>query len=418
MPYDNSLYGSSLANTIIYPPLATLAPVNFAAHFMHETAKFPGGNPIMFEEFLSDVGLQATFEDTIVVYRQYLYMRTVLSGLDQSGTWPQRLERARNWLQANDPNNLTFSSANAVSGDNTWTKWTDLILNNYLLPTLGNIPISIGGATAQPLADYPANVKRQFAEDSLNATWKEFIKDYSVIVPTSNTGTPRMDHLSTKLAEFMNTNFVSAPFVLYESNSYEKFYKAFLGDTANFEEVFAKFMTAQGPNFISTTESFDAWTKEVLKQYYANLAPSFAGIGPSSAYGNGDKAFILTRIFSLLVEMVESLQKVAASQSNRLLILGNWQKAYTELQNKIIYVTNQDGRVNADLGNNDDRRNDFNTLNSTYTETIKARKSGVGDDAKNLQTQINQSTDAVNQQTSMATAILQQLAAIFGAIFK
>jgi len=56
-------------------------------------------------------------------------------------------------------------------------------------------------------------------------------------------------------------------------------------------------------------------------------------------------------------------------------------------------------------------------LNQTYTQEIQARITVVNDDSKQLQTNVNQSTDTVNQQSSIATAILQQLTSLLTSIY-
>ncbi len=266
--------------------------------------------------------------------------------------------------------------------------------------------------------------------------------------------------------------------------------------------------------------------------------------------GNYGKPFILTKVFDLLVLMIDVLQRTAAAQANRLNILTEWQKAYTDELNQVHafvesngdqegtllsagYITssgsvigapngeegaklpevqvptgsdipnltsnfagnnNQNGSNNipyisdkatnpaqsdsvADAPLNSDpnlkflysgsgsqtpvsiavvnagasneyyeagssgsyytwgtsnskgaidgsstaainARAGLTTTNSTYTQQIQGNLNVVSNDSKTLQANINQSNDAVQSQSDMATAILQQMSTILTAIFQ
>lgn len=172
-----------------------------------------------------------------------------------------------------------------------------------------------------------------------------------------------------------------------------------------------------------------------------------------NARGLYGRPLVLDRIFSLLVELIDSLQKCAAAQANRLNFLSQWQKAYTDQMNQIHAFTmfNGDG-IGAFDGNNVDNgeqfydnngvpkedllaindttrridgrseratkaRSDMNTLNTNLTQQMQGNRQVISDDAKALQTSVNQTNDAVQQQTDMATSILQQLSTILTSIF-
>lgn len=160
----------------------------------------------------------------------------------------------------------------------------------------------------------------------------------------------------------------------------------------------------------------------------------------NDSWGNFGQPLILDRIFKLLVLMIDVVQKTAAAQANRLNFLTSWQKAYTDEMNQIhAFVSN-----NGDASNNnppppgstikiqwDDSgldsasskqatniRQDLNTANTTYTQQMQANNQVIANDAKQLQTSVNQSNDAVQSQTDMATSILQQLATILTSIYQ
>ena len=49
---------------------------------------------------------------------------------------------------------------------------------------------------------------------------------------------------------------------------------------------------------------------------------------------------------------------------------------------------------------------------------VRAWRDQVGDEAKQMQTALNQSTDAANQQANMGSALLQQLSTILSQIYR
>lgn len=142
------------------------------------------------------------------------------------------------------------------------------------------------------------------------------------------------------------------------------------------------------------------------------------------AKGNYGKPLLLNRVFQLIIDVLDGLQNTAGAQANRLNILSNWQQAYTAELNQIHSFTagNGDGQdaggdsLDGSGGNN--IRQNLNSLNSIFTQQIQGNNTIVGDDAKALQSNINQTTSEVQAQTDMATAILQQLSTILTSIYQ
>lgn len=149
--------------------------------------------------------------------------------------------------------------------------------------------------------------------------------------------------------------------------------------------------------------------------------PFVAPVSPTSLKpAKFGKVLILNRIFLLLVNMTEALQQVAATQAERLDFLAKWQQAYTDEMNQVHVFAANNGDLVEDpsdtaIGN---FRSDMNQQNSTYTEQMRSNREVVSDDAKGLQSNINQSNDAVQAQTNMATAIIQEFSTILAAIYR
>lgn len=139
------------------------------------------------------------------------------------------------------------------------------------------------------------------------------------------------------------------------------------------------------------------------------------------------RPLMLDRIFKLLVTMIDSLQKCAAAQANRLNFLSKWQKAYSDKMNQIhsFVALNGDGIDIKDGKKIDDpkeeysnkARTDLNNVNTSYTQAMQGNRQVVSDDAKALQTNVNQTNDAVQAQTDMATSILQQMSTILSSLY-
>lgn len=137
------------------------------------------------------------------------------------------------------------------------------------------------------------------------------------------------------------------------------------------------------------------------------------------APGNFTSTEILNRAFKLINTVLTSMQSVAAAQASRLTILSSWQKAYSDMMNQVhtFSAGNGDAISNPSDSTQTTYRNDLNKLNSQLIQIMQNRQSIIGDDAKALQSNVSQSNDAVNQQSSLGTAILQDLSTLLGTVF-
>lgn len=135
-----------------------------------------------------------------------------------------------------------------------------------------------------------------------------------------------------------------------------------------------------------------------------------------------NRTAIIDKVFLILTKIIETLQKTAATQSDRLKLYTEWQKAYGAQMNQIkAFTANNPALSTVITGSTDPQRNardDLNKTNTTWTEQVRGRRGIVQDDAKALQTNVNQSSDSVNQQTNMATSLLEQLSTLLGAIYR
>ena len=114
--------------------------------------------------------------------------------------------------------------------------------------------------------------------------------------------------------------------------------------------------------------------------------------------------------------MITSLQNVAAAQAQRLTILSKWQSAYSDAMAQMHTFSQGDGSF-LTASSQSDNRSSVNQYNSNLLQTMQSRQALVGDDAKALQSNVNQSNDAVTQQSNLGTAILQELSTLLSEIF-
>lgn len=131
------------------------------------------------------------------------------------------------------------------------------------------------------------------------------------------------------------------------------------------------------------------------------------------------KVLILNKIFQLLVQMIGAIQNVAAAQASRLNFLSQWQTAYTDLQNQIHYFagTQAEGEIGGSGNSTRNARDAVNQVNQTFTQQIQGLNGVVQNNAKSLQSNVNQSNDESNNQASLCDTIIQQLNTLLQSIF-
>lgn len=199
--------------------------------------------------------------------------------------------------------------------------------------------------------------------------------------------------------------------------SYERIYFSYFGEKTQddfrnrLEDFYVKQVKEHG--FFVPSLAFSDWFEEIQDNYIEVFHASSVSPSPAAS----QKLLIIDRILKLLISMIDVLNSISASQASRLSgFLTDWQRAYTELMDEVPNFSQDDGtKVGA---GSDTTRGEINQDFSALVEKVRSRRSLVQDDAKAMQSVINQTQDAANQQTNIATAILQQLSTILGAIFK
>lgn len=195
--------------------------------------------------------------------------------------------------------------------------------------------------------------------------------------------------------------------------SYEQVFKAFFPNAsqADFDAEMQRFVSAimadqvNGGYFVPS-HYFSQFFEEMRNKYLVLQASQ----GTVQA-GAGARLAILWKIFALVSDMVQTIQKAAVVSAQRLGFYTAQQKAYTELISRIPSFTN-------DNPFNSDNTGSVNAKNQAFAETLRSLRDLIGDEAKTLQSNVNALNDASNQQSSLITNILQQMQSLMSSITK
>lgn len=233
--------------------------------------------------------------------------------------------------------------------------------------------------------------------------------------------------LTTTAALKTGSSLFDSNGVLISPDSYPRYEIIYglLFPNGNFSDRITAFYNEQiaAKGFFNPSMDFSVFAREVSHEYAqaAGIHNIYGPLALDSA--NFEKTLILNDIYSLVATMMDTLQKVTAAQANRLFTLTQWQNAYTDAVSQLHVFLQSDSSPLSSAGVFTDadaksavrtQLNDY--LNSNYRQNMQSYQAAVGDDAKALQSNLNQSNDAVSQQANMATAIIQELSTILSAI--
>lgn len=205
---------------------------------------------------------------------------------------------------------------------------------------------------------------------------------------------------------------------------YDSIYKVYFPDAsrADYAAVLNQFYQDQvrENGYFNPSESLEAWTQKVVEL----SVPTPDGLPDITSLASigADKTRILNNIYVLIATLLNSIQKIAAVQSNRLNLLTQWQQAYSQsLSTLHSFLSSDDNPVGHSTTDSTtiSIRGEMNDIvNSNYRSLLQNNQSIIGDDAKSLQGNINQAQDEISQQNNRATAIIQELSTMLNAIFK
>jgi len=205
--------------------------------------------------------------------------------------------------------------------------------------------------------------------------------------------------------------------------SFEGVYKAFAADPSDaaFKDRLNQFyqdqMNANG--YFIPSQALAAWVTAIRNENDA-AKMNLDLIGFSLTGNSSEKAIILNRIIRLLISLIKTLQDVGIAQANRLTFVTKFQNVYTALQTQIpVFLKDGSEPIGTASTEAGQARNDLNSsFNGVLTDNLRSLRGIQEDAAKKLQTNVNQTNDAVNQQTDMASTFIQQLSTLLSMILR
>jgi len=226
-----------------------------------------------------------------------------------------------------------------------------------------------------------------------------------------------------------NQNAFDANYV----GSYETIYYTYAKDptAAGFKTFLNAFYTNQvnlKGYFLSASSAGDFFTAVNNNDPRNLLVNELPGSSISETKSNA--VLVLNRILSLLIQLIKTLENVGIVQANRLSFYTKFQNAYTALQSQVptftkgqIYSTTTGATYESPLGAGSteagESRNNLNSsFNGLLTDNLRSLRAIQEDNAKKLQSNINTTNDAVNQQTDMATTFIQQMSTLLSSILR
>jgi hypothetical protein len=273
----------------------------------------------------------------------------------------------------------------------------------------------------QPPTDPPRtiNVGKHFID-----SFESFLYNYNY---NSSGGVTDANEFFNNWATFMavtaqiddSTDNANRNSTTVDVNAFEQIYVAFGFDLTKFDERLAEFyvkhtkVSEGGSPYFIPSHAFDEWFEEMRSDFIHKNFVSTVDTQTAS------QLLVIDRILRLLISMIDVLQRISAVQANRLSFLTEWQRAYTDQLTDVPQYTAGDGTpLESNATHAKNWRSDVNSRMQSVTEKIRAWRGEVQDQAKALQSSINASQDAANQQTQMATSLLQQLSTILAQIFR
>lgn len=196
---------------------------------------------------------------------------------------------------------------------------------------------------------------------------------------------------------------------------YEAIYKALFprNSLPQFQSFLTTFHDSQVTKngYFNPSYAFPDFIQSVETTFNASLASNAVRdtfLKPMDA----DKVLIILNLYKLISTFLNTIQSVAQAQANRLIKLSSWQKAYT-------YLLAQVPVIKSSQISDTTQRSEINTgANANYRTNIQTYQSLVADDIKTLQSNVNQSNDAMSQQTNYCTSLIQEMSTLLSAIYR
>jgi hypothetical protein len=366
-----------------------------------------GGSTTQVDAFLAQYNknttpLPTTFSGFVSALYGYLNAHGVTPSLSQS-----QLET-----------DLVTDYANSVNGiGSSSTDWSAITP----APTTADMQTQFEAWFAHLLTNYP------YQSDGSVGSFSTFVAnadaDLTTTVALQNGST-----LYTQTGVGTVTPIPTSPALPTYQEIYDTFFPGDDASGTNFKARLSAFYASEVSKlgYFSPSQAYADWTRAIQVDFQKSQGSGNV-LTPATSLdsSNFQKTIILNQIFVLVASMLNTLQRTAAIQANRLTILTQWQQAYTAALAQIHVFQQRDGTTLADVGTSDPnattkaniRQELNNNTNAPFQTTMQNEQNVISDDAKALQSSISQTNDSVSQQANTATSFLQELGTLLTAIY-
>lgn len=269
-------------------------------------------------------------------------------------------------------------------------------------------------AFAHFIQNYDYNFNSQVPLTAFNDAWMKFLTSTNFI-SSDSANIPSLQFGGETPSNFVANNLTS----------YRDLYFAFVPNAsqADFTATFTKFFDDQVTQngYFVASQFAGNWFQLVLQKKLAVTLGGTTGVEGTDSI----KLSVIFKLFALLTDMLGTLQKVAATQAQRLTFYANIQQAYTNVMGRIptITVDNLSGSTfstdpTTNLNDTNTAQQQISAITQSYTEKLRSYRSMWSDESRSHETAVNQSNETVNQQSNLATALLQEVSSILQGIFR
>lgn len=305
-----------------------------------------------------------------------------------------------------------------ASGPGTINDWSLLVQGSGFPNSGGPFPPNPQASIADPLDPaYPFN-------QAMNAFFVNF--DYSNSGDTASFATQLDAYLGVTAT--LQKSSVSSIIAANNSSipslpSYEDIYAAF-GPSGNpqnptFQQALQSFVDNMVGTYgyFDTSQFYNFWIQTVQRDNNT-LNPYVTGV--SSLDGNNSyKTLILNNLIQILIKIITTLQESSVAQANKLQFYTQYQNIYTQLMNEVPVFSIGGPFLGGSDSTSGTVRNTLNTsFNANVTDNLRSLRDIQQNNAQQMQTYINQSTDQVNQQSDMCSSFIQELSTLLTSIFR
>lgn len=330
--------------------------------------------------------------------------------------------------------------ANALSGAKTWEEFvkkcgkeidTEKIYDTLLNSFGKEEDWSVLEKVSPPLQFKSSFKSRNPVIDAFN----KFIANYSF--PQNNVSSEEMlKDFSSQLELFLKgprTIFLQKESVPFgeDSISYEQIYQKFSSQPSqeDFQKKLAEFYTSytKEHGYFIPSHAAAEWIKELND----SLGTQRSLVQSSNPSPSTEELKMMTMmdLISILIEMTQSLQELAVVQANRLELLTNIQKDYTEKEGAVPFFS-KDGNPIWGYGGTKQQtdkdkisesgavRDELNTKSQSLINQQQAERGLFEDMAKSLQNDLNSTTKALDDQSELIQSLLDQARTLTSQLYR